>query len=62
MINDLRDFAAHKLSMKKSVVAEKIQVQLTQLQNSSNFMPASMIRLFPLFLSIFFLFRCIFFS
>jgi predicted PurR-regulated permease PerM len=43
MINDLRDFAAHKLSMKKTVVAERIQEQLTQLQNSSDFMPANML-------------------
>jgi predicted PurR-regulated permease PerM len=44
LINDLRDFAAHKLSMKKTVVAGKIQDQITQLQNSSNFMPANMLR------------------
>jgi len=41
MINDLRDFAAHKLSMKKSVVGDKIQEQLTLLQNSSGFMSAN---------------------
>lgn len=44
LINDLRDFAAHKLSMKKSVVAEKIQEQITQLQTSSDFMGGSMLR------------------
>src|ERR1043165_4819532 len=43
LINDLRDFAAHKLSMKKSVVAEKIQEQLTQLQTSSGFMGPGML-------------------
>jgi len=41
IINDLKDFAAHKLSIKKSVVANKIQEQLTLLQNSSNFMSAN---------------------
>jgi predicted PurR-regulated permease PerM len=35
MINDLRDFAAHKLKMKRSEVGNKIQEQITQLQNSS---------------------------
>ena len=35
MINDLRDFAAHKLNMKRSVVGNKIQAQLSQLQDSS---------------------------
>jgi predicted PurR-regulated permease PerM len=35
MINDLRDFAAHKLSLKRSVVGNKIQAQITQLQDSS---------------------------
>jgi predicted PurR-regulated permease PerM len=44
LINDLRDFAAHKLSMKKSVVAEKIQEQLAQLQASSGFMGPGMLR------------------
>jgi predicted PurR-regulated permease PerM len=38
LINDLRDFAAQKLSMKKSVVAEKIQEQIAQIQNSSDLM------------------------
>jgi len=42
LINDLRDFAANKLSMKKSVVGEKIQEQLTQLQNNS-FVPADIL-------------------
>jgi predicted PurR-regulated permease PerM len=42
LINDLRDFAAQKLSMKKSEAAEKIQEQLTQLQNNS-FVPANML-------------------
>jgi predicted PurR-regulated permease PerM len=44
LINDLRDFAAHKLAMKKSVVAGKIQDQLTLLQNSSGFMATNMLR------------------
>ena len=35
MINELRDFAAHKLGMKKSEVGNRIQAQITQLQNSS---------------------------
>ncbi len=35
MINEFRDFAAHKFSMKKSEVGNRIQEQLTQLQNSS---------------------------
>ena len=34
-INEFRDFAAHKFSMKKSEVGNKIQEQLTHLQNSS---------------------------
>lgn len=34
-INDLRDFAAHKFSMKKSEVGNRIQEQLTRWQNSS---------------------------
>ncbi|MBK5272225.1 MAG: AI-2E family transporter [Bacteroidia bacterium] len=42
LINDLRDFAAHKFSMKKTVVAGKIQEQLSQLQNSSNFINGNM--------------------
>lgn len=50
LINDLRDFAAHKLSMKKSVVAEKIQEQLTQLQNSSGFMGPGMLRVISIVL------------
>lgn len=43
LINEIRDFAAQKLSMKKSVVAEKIQEQISQLQSSSLFMPASLL-------------------
>src|SRR5262245_58886728 len=35
MINDLRDFVAHKLSIKKSIVGTRIQAQLTILQNST---------------------------
>ena len=35
MLNDLRDFMAHKLSMKRSVVGTRIQEQIAQLQNSS---------------------------
>jgi predicted PurR-regulated permease PerM len=35
MINEFRDFAAHKFSMKKTEVGNRIQEQLTQLQNSS---------------------------
>ena len=42
LIDELRDFAAQKLSMKKSEAAEKIQEQLTQLQNNS-FVPANML-------------------
>jgi len=45
LINDIRDFAAHKLNMKKSVVAGKIQDQLTQLQNSSDFLPGNWLRM-----------------
>jgi predicted PurR-regulated permease PerM len=41
MIDDLKNFAAHKLSMKKSVVANKIQEQLALLQSSSNFVSAN---------------------
>src|SRR5882724_3716260 len=44
LINELRDFAAHKLSMKKTEVAGRIQEQLTQLQSSSDFMPASLLK------------------
>ncbi len=47
LINDLRDFAAHKLSIKKSVVAEKIQEQIAQLQNSSGYMATSMLTVIP---------------
>jgi len=35
MINDLRDFAAHKLAMKRSEVGNRIQAEISQLQNSS---------------------------
>jgi predicted PurR-regulated permease PerM len=35
MINELRDFAAHKLKMKRSEVGNRIQEQITLLQNSS---------------------------
>lgn len=35
MINDFRDFAAEKLKMKKSEVGDRIQEQITALQNSS---------------------------
>jgi predicted PurR-regulated permease PerM len=35
IVNELRDFAAHKLAMKKSEVGNRIQAQITQLQNSS---------------------------
>lgn len=35
MINDLRNFAAHKLSMKRSEVGNRIQAEISQLQNSS---------------------------
>ena len=44
LIDDVRDFAAQKLSMKKSVAGEKIQEQLTELQNSTGFMPANMLK------------------
>jgi predicted PurR-regulated permease PerM len=44
LINDLRDFAAQKLSMKKSVVAEKIQEQIAQIQNSSDLMSIDMLK------------------
>ncbi len=44
LLNDLRDFAAHKLSMKKSVVAEKIEEQLTQLQNTTGLISAGTLR------------------
>ncbi|MES1197888.1 MAG: AI-2E family transporter, partial [Chitinophagaceae bacterium] len=50
LINDLRDFAAQKLSLKKSVVAEKIQEQLTQIQNSSSLMTASMLKVISIIL------------
>ena len=36
IINDIRDFAAQKLSMKKTVVSTEIYKQLALLQNSSN--------------------------
>lgn len=35
IINELRDFAAHKLGMKKSDVGNRIQAEITKLQNSS---------------------------
>lgn len=41
MINDLRDFAASRLSMKKAVVTDRIQEQLALLQKSSNFVSVS---------------------
>jgi predicted PurR-regulated permease PerM len=44
LINDIRDFAAQKLSIKKSIVAGKIQEQIAQFQNSSGYMTAGMIR------------------
>jgi len=45
LINDLRDFAAHKLSMKKTVVAGKIQERLTELQNNADLLTASMLKI-----------------
>lgn len=44
LVNNLRDFAAQKLSIKKSVVGVQIQEQLTQLQNSSGFIAANMLK------------------
>jgi len=44
LISDLRDFAAHKLSMKKSVVSERIQEQITQFQNNSGFIASFLLR------------------
>jgi predicted PurR-regulated permease PerM len=52
MINDLRDFAAQKFSMKKSEVGNKIQEQLTQLQNGS-FSVSSLSALSSLLINIF---------
>ncbi len=43
IINSLQDFAATKLSIKKSVVAERLQLQLAQLQNNAGLMPANLI-------------------
>jgi predicted PurR-regulated permease PerM len=61
MINEFRDYAAHKFSMKKSEVGNRIQEQLTQLQNSSisvnslNFVSSFLINVFLIPLYIFFL-------
>ena len=60
-INDLRDFAARKFNMKKSVVGTKIQEGLTSLQNSSisasslNVVSSLLINVFLIPLYIFFL-------
>lgn len=62
MINDLRDFAAQKLSMKKSVVYNKIQEQLTLLQNSSGlFSTSSLLTLSTILIDIFLIPLYIFF-
>jgi predicted PurR-regulated permease PerM len=62
MINDLRDFAAQKLSMKKSVVYNKIQEQLALLQNSSGlFSTSSLITLSTILIDIFLIPLYIFF-
>jgi len=62
MINDLRDFAARKLSMKKSVVYNKIQEQLTLLQNSSGlFSTSSLLTLSTILIDIFLIPLYIFF-
>jgi len=61
MINELRDFAAHKLSMKKSEVGNRIQAELARLQNSSisagslNILTSLLINAFLIPLYIFFL-------
>jgi predicted PurR-regulated permease PerM len=52
IINELRDFAAHKLAMKKSEVGDRIQAQITQLQNSS-FSASSLSTLSSLLINIF---------
>jgi predicted PurR-regulated permease PerM len=61
MINDFRDFAAHKLNMKKSEVGNRIQEQITAMQNSSfslsslNTLSSFLITVFLVPLYIFFL-------
>jgi predicted PurR-regulated permease PerM len=60
MINELRDFAAHKLAMKKSEVGDRIQAQITQLQNSS-ISPSSLNTLSSLLINIFLIPLYIFF-
>jgi predicted PurR-regulated permease PerM len=61
MINELRDFAANKLAMKRSEVGNRIQAQITQLQNSSisasslNTLSSLLINIFLIPLYIFFL-------
>jgi len=60
-LNDVRDFAARKFNMKKSEVGNKIQEQLTQLQNSSisgaslNVVSSLLINVFLIPLYIFFI-------
>lgn len=60
-INEFRDYAAHKFSMKKSEVGNRIQEQLTQLQNKSisiislNSISSLLINVFLVPLYIFFL-------
>jgi predicted PurR-regulated permease PerM len=60
-INDVRDFAAHKFSMKKSEVGNRIQEGLTALQNSSisagslNVLSSLLINIFLIPMYIFFL-------
>ena len=62
MINDLRDFAAQKFAMKKSVVGTKIQEQLTLLQNSSGlFSTSSLLTLSTILIDIFLIPLYIFF-
>ena len=63
IVNSIRDFAVDKFHLKKTDVADKIQQQLTQLQNNSGaivstfiaFLPAFLINLFMVPLYVFFL-------
>jgi predicted PurR-regulated permease PerM len=59
MIDDVKNYAVKHFSMKKSVVANKMQEQLTQLQNSSislvNILPALLLNIFLIPLYVFFL-------
>ena len=59
MIDDLKNYAVHRFSLKKPIVTTKVQEQLTQLQNSSislvNVIPSLLMNVFLIPLYVFFL-------